>query len=295
MAVIERKREEHTRPLSERVALMQQLVPFTLLVVVMVYELTQHLLIPDTGHPALLAIELIVFGIIGPTAVWLTLHWIQGEIRARETVQGELDLYTRLMLEMHHRIKNNLQTIADLLSLEMTRSEGRSPAESLRDSVARIKSIAAAHELLSLDEIGVTDITELAQRVADNAHAAQARADQRIVVDVQGPRLCLPSKSATAFALVINELVSNALEHGLSAREQGAIAIQLMPEEGWVLVRVHDDGVGLAPDFDLAQHAGLGLRIVRTLVEKDLHGSLKLANETGTCAEFVFPVQEGIL
>jgi two-component sensor histidine kinase len=291
----EDKPEKPRPPLSERVALMQQLVPFTLLVVVVGYELTQHLLFPNAGHPVLFAIEMLVFGIIGPMAVWLTLHWIQGEIRAREAAQGELDLRTRMMLEMHHRIRNNLQTIADLLSLEMTRANGRSSAESLRDSVARIKSIAAAHEMLSPDQIGGTDITELAQRVADSARSAQMRAEQTIHVAVEGPKIFLPSKSATAFALVINELVSNALEHGLATRAQGAIDITLEPDDGQVRVRVQDDGVGLKSGFELAQDAGLGLRIVRTLVEKDLHGSLQLLNDVGTCAEFTFPINEGTI
>ena len=287
------KPARRSRPLSERIALMQQLIPLTLLCFVMLYEVTLHLLFPRAGPPILLAIEVLVFGIVGPMAVWLTLYWIQGEIRAREAVQGELDLRTRMMLEMHHRIKNNLQTIADLLSLELTRAPGRSAAESLRDSVARIKSIAAAHELLSLDEIGATDITELAQRVAANAHAGQARVGQTLDVRVEGPKLFLPSKSATAFALVVNELVSNALEHGLATRAAGMIEIRLARDAGQVRVQVQDDGVGLGPAFELDRQAGLGLRIVRTLVEKDLHGTLQLRDDAGTCAEFTFPIDEG--
>ncbi len=284
-----------TRRLSERVALVQQILPFALLVLVMFYEIPRHLLFPNVGHPALVAVEILVFGIAGPAALWLTLHWVQGEIRARELAQGELDTRTRMMLEMHHRIKNNLQTVADLLSLEMNRANGRSSAESLRDSVARIKSIAAAHEMLSPDQISATDITELARRVADSALSSQARADQTVTIQVKGPQISLPSKSATALALVINELVSNALEHGLATRPQGRIDITLEPLDGEIAVRVADDGVGLAPDFELSRSAGLGLRIVRTLVEKDLHGSLTLLNDVGACAEFIFPIHEGTL
>ncbi len=282
------------RRLSERVALLQQILPFLLLVVVMFYEVTRHLVFPNVGHPALFAIETLIFGIAGPAAVWLTLSWIGAEMRAREAAEGELDLRTRMMLEMHHRIKNNLQTVADLLSLEMARSNGRSPAESLRDSVARIKSIAAAHELFSLDQINATDITALAQRIADSAQTAQVRPDQTISVQVEGPTIFLPSKSATAFALVVNELVSNALEHGLATRQTGQIDILLDQEGDEVNVRVKDDGVGLAPGFDLVRDARLGLQIVRTLVEKDLHGSIELLNDAGTCAEIAFPTDEGM-
>jgi two-component sensor histidine kinase len=282
------------RRLSERVALLGQILPFLLLVVVMFYEVTRHLAFPNVGHPALFAIETLIFGLAGPAALWLTLHWIGAEMRAREAAEGELDLRTRMMLEMHHRIKNNLQTVADLLSLEMARANGRSPDESLRDSVSRIKSIAAAHELLSPDQLSAADITELAQRVANNAHTAQVRPDQAIRVQVEGPSIFLPSKSATAFALVINELVSNALEHGLAKCESGLVQITLDQIDDEVAVQVKDDGTGLAPGFDLVQSARLGLRIVRTLVEKDLHGSIKLSNDTGACAEILFPISEGI-
>ncbi len=283
------------RPLSERVALLQQTVPFGLVAVVMFYEVTRHLLFPNVGHPLLFAIETLVFGIAGPVVVWLTLNWVYGEIRAREAAEGERDLKTRMMLEMHHRIKNNLQTVADLLSLEMARPKGRTPAESLRDSVARIKTIAAVHELLSPDQIGATDITELAQRVADSAHTAQARADQFIRVRVQGPQIMLSSKPATAFALVINELVSNALEHSLAGRERGEVSITLDEDSEQIRVIVEDDGAGLPPGFDLVRDSGLGLRISRTLVEKDLHGSLRLTAHEGTCAEFIFPNNEGVI
>lgn len=283
------------RRLSERVALLQQILPFLLLVVVMFYEVTRHVAFPNIGHPALFAIETLVFGLAGPAALWLTLYWIRAEMRAREAAEGELDTRRRMMLEMHHRIKNNLQTVADLLSLEMARVNGRTPDESLRDSVARIKSIAAAHELLSPDQINTTDITALAHRVAETAQAAQVGPDQNIRVQVDGPTIFLPSKSATAFALVINELVSNSLEHGFKGARAGEVAITLDQNDGSVSVEVKDDGTGLVPGFDLVQNAGLGLRIVKNLVERDLAGSIRLIGEAGTRAEIQFPNSEDIL
>lgn len=295
MLVEQRQDEGRPRRLADRVALLQQVLPFLLLVVVMFYEVTRHLAFPNAGHPALFAIETLIFGLAGPAALWVTLYWIGAEIRAREAVEGELDLRTRMMLEMHHRIKNNLQTVADLLSLEMAGTNGRNPAESLRDSVSRIKSIAAAHELLSLDQISAADITELARRVAESAQTAQVRPGQAIRIRVDGPPIFLPSKSATAFALVINELVSNALEHGLAQNGAGQIDITLDQTEDQVHVQIEDNGVGLAPGFDIVENAGLGLRIVRTLVERDMHGSIQLLSESGTRAEILFPISEGVL
>lgn len=277
------------RELSQRIAVLQQVLPFALMIVVMLYEVTRHVIFSDVGHPLLFGFEMLMFGIAGPAVVWLTLNWIRAQVRARERAEGEADMRTRLMLEMHHRIKNNLQTVADLLSLELARPDrpqARAAQESLRDSVARIKSIAAAHELLSTDQIGLTDITELARRVSESARVSNVRPSQTITIDVSGPPILLPSKSATAFALVINELVSNAFEHGLAERAQGHINIALEREEGQVKVELQDDGAGLAEGFDLRHQAGLGLNIVRTLVEKDLRGAITMTNNAGTQIEF---------
>lgn len=274
--------------LGQRISLIQQFVPGLLLAFTMFYEVTRHLIYPNVGHPALLVFEVLMFGIAAPAVLWLTLNWVGREVRAREIAEGEADTRSRMLQEMHHRIKNNLQMIADLLSLELTRSEGRLSPESLRDSVTRIKSIAVAHELLSEHEIGAVEILALARRIAESTRNALVRPDQRIAVEVDGAPMFLDSKSATAFALVINELVSNALEHGLAARTQGKIEIELGQDEKGVAVRVSDDGVGLKEGFELARDTGLGLRIARTLVEKDLHGAFVLGTEGGTVAEFSF-------
>ena len=118
---------------------------------------------------------------------------------------------------MHHRIKNNLQTVADLFSLEMSASPSPAARKSLHDSITRIKSIAAVHELLSLEQLRLTDITELARQVCDIS------LKQLVHPNPSGDRWrstaqpsTLPSKQATALALVMNELIANALEHTFS-------------------------------------------------------------------------------
>jgi two-component sensor histidine kinase len=281
----ETKKPSH---LADRISLVQQLVPPILMAFTMFYEVTRHLIFPNVGNPALLVFEVFIFGLTAPAVLWLTLNWVGRQVRAREIAEGEADTRTRMLQEMHHRIKNNLQMVADLLSLELTRSEGRLSPESLRDSVARIKSIAVAHELLSADQLGAAEITGLARRIAESTRNALVRPDQHIAVEVDGPPILLDSKSATAFALVINELVSNALEHGLAARAEGHIAIELAQDADQVRVDVRDDGVGLREGFELSRDTGLGLRIARTLVEKDLRGALNLARDGGTVAEFSF-------
>ncbi|MCX7839125.1 MAG: sensor histidine kinase [Anaerolineae bacterium] len=281
--------------LSTRVFALSQLLPIIILAVVMFYEVTAHLLIENQTHPLLFAMETIVFGIIGPAVTWATLNWVAREIRERERAEGEADALNAMMQEMHHRIKNNLQTVADLLTLEMSRNPRPEVQESLRDSITRIKSIAASHEMLSVESVGVTDITELAQRVVQTTRRSMVRPDQRITIRVTGPNVYLGSKQATAFAIVLNELVSNAIEHGFRERTNGTIEVELDWDGMDVWLRVQDDGIGLPEGFDLNTSRGLGLQIARTLVEKDLCGKLTLTRHTnGTTAWVLFRRGSGL-
>lgn len=282
-------REQSPRQLSSHVFALSQLVPLVILAVVMFYEVTAYLLLETKTHPLLFAMETIVFGIVGPAVTWATLNWVAREIRQRERAEGEADALNAIMQEMHHRIKNNLQTVADLLSLEMSRNPRPEVHESLRDSITRIKSIAASHEMLSVESVGVTDITELSRRVVETTRRSMVRSDQQIAVRVQGPDVYLGSKQATAFAIVLNELVSNAIEHGFRERATGNIEVELDWDGSDVWMRVQDDGAGLPEGFDLKTSRGLGLQIARTLVEKDLRGRLALTRNTaGTTAWVLF-------
>jgi two-component sensor histidine kinase len=211
-------------------------------------------------------------------------------MRLREEAR-RADALAALVQEMHHRIKNNLQTVADLLSLEMSASPSPVARKSLRDSVGRIKSIAAVHELLSLEQLRLTDITALARQVCDISLRHFVRPDRRIAADVTGPPIFLPSKQATALALIINELVSNALEHAFPIGYYPCeLLIDLSQDGPQVTLSISDSGRGLSPDFKLATAKGLGLRIARTLAEKDLAGTLRLENrqDGGTTATVTF-------
>jgi two-component system, sensor histidine kinase PdtaS len=187
-----------------------------------------------------------------------------------------------LIQEMHHRIKNNLQTVADLLSLEMSASPSPAARKSLRDSIARIKSIAAVHELLSLEQLRLTDITELARQVCDISLKQLVHPNRRVTAEIHGPAIYLPSKQATALALVMNELIANALEHAFSlSGPDRRLEIGLAQDGAQVTVTIADNGRGLPPDFNVTGRRGLGLQIVEALVTKDLAGTLEIGNRAG--------------
>lgn len=211
-------------------------------------------------------------------------------MRLREDAR-RAEALTTLIQEMHHRIKNNLQTVADLLSLEMSASPSPAARKSLHDSISRIKSIGVVHELLSAEQMRLTDITELARQVCDISLRHLVHPDQQVDALIDGPPIYLPSKQATALALVMNELIANALEHAFILRRgRGRLTIRLASEGPQVTVTVSDNGRGLPPDFDLVRGGGLGLQIVRTLVEKDLTGTFRLGPgaEGGSQATLIF-------
>ncbi|MDR7409804.1 MAG: sensor histidine kinase [Armatimonadota bacterium] len=193
-----------------------------------------------------------------------------------------------LLREMHHRIKNNLQTLADLLYLEALEAGGAA-RKSLLDSIGRVKSIAAVHQMLSADRIEAVEVRRLAERIGEIIGRDLVRAGRAVRVEIQGPEVWLPSKQATALALVLSELIHNALEHAFpDGRGRVVVHLGQVGQEVWV--RVRDDGVGLPPDFSVERHGHLGLRIVRDLVSRDLRGTFSLRSEGGAVAEVHFQV-----
>jgi two-component sensor histidine kinase len=172
--------------------------------------------------------------------------------------------------EMHHRIKNNLQTVAMLLRLQTSSGENLSAHDVLQISVNRILSIAAVHEVLSQEGFRFVDVKDVAERIAQLTAQNMLSPDRQIGIHVTGEAIVLPSKAATSLALVINELLQNALEHAFVGQDHGTVTISLSRSPQHFIVEVSDDGVGLPQE----QPASTGLEIVETLVRDDLRGKL---------------------
>jgi two-component sensor histidine kinase/putative methionine-R-sulfoxide reductase with GAF domain len=181
-----------------------------------------------------------------------------------------------LAQEIHHRVKNNLQTVASLLRLQARAGEDVDPRKALDDSVNRILAIAAVHEVLTERHDDDVDLGELLERL--RAMLVQGLVSGKTVAAELEP-VELAGHQATAVALVFSELFQNALEHGGSS-----VTIELHRRNGNVLLAIADDGEGIAGDA-----AGTGLSIVRALVSDELGGTLELTSAGGTRAEVVFP------
>lgn len=206
---------------------------------------------------------------------------------ASEREKGEqLKLAVR---EAHHRIKNNLQAISDLLYLEMTSETETPPADILRESVERIQSIALVHDLLTQDEdVQTVDMHALAERLVPMVIRG-GTVGQNLDLQLRVAAVPLSSKKATTLALILNELVSNAGKHAFAGRTAGRLEVGLAPGNEGLILRVADDGPGLPAGFDLSRNANVGLQVVRTLAERDLGGTLTLQSGPGLTAQVWFP------
>jgi two-component sensor histidine kinase len=195
--------------------------------------------------------------------------------------------------EMHHRVKNNLQTIAMLLRLQMHQEKNLSPSDILNETINRVLSIAAVHEILSEAGTDEVEALELIRRVSGNIAANMINPAAKITVEVNGENITLPAKAGTSLALVANELLQNALEHGMAGRSLGRVTIDLTLKKGQIELTVTDDGHGLPPNFDMESNLGLGLEIVRESVVEDMGGTFDLrptGGGRGTTAHVTLPM-----
>src|SRR6476469_423471 len=176
--------------------------------------------------------------------------------------------------EIHHRVKNNLQTVAALLRLQARRTNNAEGREALIESVRRVSSIALVHDALSMsvdEEVNLDDVVDRILPMMNDV----ATVDAPIRINRVGDLGVLDADRATALIMVITELVQNAIEHAFdSTKQQGCVTIRAERSARWLDVVVHDDGRGLPDGFSLEKSDRLGLQIVRTLVSAELDGSL---------------------
>jgi len=194
-----------------------------------------------------------------------------------------------LLPEVHHRVKNNLQDIASLLSLQQRRLHSPEGQAALRDTINRIKGLALVHDLMSRSGPGPMDLTALAREIKTRMVQPLVAPEQTLTIDVEGEPLMLPNRLVQAAALVLNELASNALKHAFRGRDQGHLRIVVREGDSQVELTVQDDGPGLPANVLAGHHRGLGLTIVETLVQRDLNGRLEWQNKPGATVRVLFP------
>lgn len=208
------------------------------------------------------------------------------ELRRRER---ELITKDATIREIHHRVKNNLQTVSALLRLQARRIEDPAASAALNEAVRRIASIALVHETLSSGSDSSVAFDDVLDRLITHSLDLSSRMNE-LVITRTGFLGSLDPTIATPLSLVVTELIHNALEHGL---EQGGSSLEIALERGETRAHISiiDDGVGLPEGFDLATSSNLGLQIVRTLTENELRGELVLESAGNkTVARLTFPI-----
>jgi two-component sensor histidine kinase len=201
---------------------------------------------------------------------------------------AKLMVRSAIIQEMHHRVKNSLQTVASLLRIQMHRPGEGTPQEMLRESINRITSIAAVHDLLSREELDEVNLREVAETILSLTGRSLLHPAQHVAMRVLGDDVSLPSSKATTVALILNELVHNALEHGFGNRERGLLEIRIEREGSQVSVQVVNDGSPVPDGFDPSQSSSLGLQIVSSLAQNDLGGRFSLVTDELTRGTVVF-------
>lgn len=199
--------------------------------------------------------------------------------------------------EVHHRVKNNLQTISSLLRLQARRLDSRAAKDALEEAERRIRAIARVHEILSreaVEQVPFDEIIEDLVRVAlDSAHSLQ----RGVAFSAEGDAGELPAETATPLAVVLSEILQNAVEHAFDEAEDAG----LVPPEGNVHLTLHNDGQtlevtvrdngkGLPEGFSIERSDSLGLSIVSRLVQSQLAGTISLTDDHGTVVRLVVPI-----
>lgn len=265
---------------------------------------------------SLLAVPLVVRGrtvgvatcyVDGPhefTAMEIDLFSMLAGQTALAIENARLVISLAVVREMHHRVKNNLQTVAMLLRLQLGNDTDERTRGILGDAIARVLSIAAVHETLSEQGLRWVAVAQVLQRVARSV-AEMVPPGRGIEVEVEADELALPSQAATSLALAACELMQNAVKHAFPGGAHGHVRVRLRTGPTEHELSVVDDGVGEASEASGVggasessreagprQRKGLGLEIVETLVAHDLTGRLELTaatGGTGTRAVIRFP------
>lgn len=208
------------------------------------------------------------------------------ELREKER---ELTVKTVAIREIHHRVKNNLQTVASLLRLQMRRGVPEESRVHFIESLNRILSIASVYEIiLSNSSIDDVEIFSLIEKIGNMLVCSDDHDSKNITITYSGPKLLIKSNVAVSVALVINELIQNCVKHAFTGLNEGEIAVTIQNHTPMIKVQVQDNGIGCQSTMK----PSLGLDIVKMMIEHDLSGEFTIIGTSeGTIATVEFPLE----
>lgn len=208
---------------------------------------------------------------------------------AEERILGALREKEVLLKEIHHRVKNNLQIVSSLLSLQANHMQDQRAREMLKETQRRVKSMSIIHEkLYRASDLAQIDFADYIRELANDLFRSYHISADRITLELTLADAVLSVETALPCGLILNELISNCLKHAFPAGRTGEIRIELRsPSDGMFVLTVSDNGIGLPQGLDFRTTTSLGLQLVVTLAEQ-VRGTIELDRHEGTTFRLLF-------
>ncbi|MCX5855025.1 MAG: PAS domain S-box protein, partial [Deltaproteobacteria bacterium] len=219
-------------------------------------------------------------------------HDITGRRQAEAKVKASLREKETLLKEIHHRVKNNLQVISSLLSLQSQYLEDKGLLEIFRESENRVRTMALVHEMLyQSEDLSAIGFDSFIRNLVGFLLQSYRTDSSAIKVNLDVHDIHLDIAAAIPFGLILNELISNALKHAFPGEAEGKITLIMRVEGDRIVARFQDSGVGFPETLDFRNTQSLGLQLINILVGQ-LRGTIELAVDGGTTFNITFPIPD---
>lgn len=210
-------------------------------------------------------------------------------IETQEKLEQSLNEKNVLLREIHHRVKNNLQIITSLLNLQARQIKDKELSKFFTESQNRIRTMALIHEkLYQSTDLAYIDFGDYARGICNHLYKSYIIDPSKIKLNLQAENMLIDIEHAVPLGLILTELVANSVKYAFKDREEGNINISLRYDGEWLVMVIHDDGVGLPAGFTLNESKSLGLQLVASLVEQ-VRGDIEYESKNGTKFIVVVP------
>jgi two-component sensor histidine kinase len=232
----------------------------------------------------------VAFAVLAILALWVLVISKVKNNKKLETEKAKTELLLRdretLLREIHHRVKNNLQVVSSLLSIQGREITDDKAQKAVNDSRSRVHSMALIHQFLygeqHLSSIDMKQyITELSGKLLSTYHVAQGQ----VVLHVDADKILLDVDTAIPVGLILNELITNALKYAFPDEREGNLWISLKETQGLLTLQVRDDGVGVATESAAPESTSFGMKLLNAFKQK-LDANFEIVSEGGLCIDY---------
>lgn len=217
------------------------------------------------------------------------------DISSEKEAEVTLAQKDEVIREAHHRVKNNLQTVYNLLDMQRRRAKDEDVDRALNQAMSRIGSIASAYEMLSREGKENVNVKAMIEKVVNSFRSLISDSALNLTLEVRGAEVFTDMSSATDIALVVNELLQNTAKHAFNTKREGAVTVSIVKRPLYSEIIVSDNGSGFPEEYLITEKTGLGYQIAENIVQHKLKGKiLYYSDSTGTSVVFTFKCLENI-